>query len=153
MIKHFSPPAHPPFPYLCLGFWWEREREKHANSLSRGWKRQESTISPTRAEPSQAEPPSSDLSALLSLLSLLPFRGAASLCISRHFLSPSWGCGRVGRGGKKKMVVWWGEGFKRVNDCPLGDEAEREWWGCWGGGCRRRRRREQSRTPYRLSLQ
>ena len=23
-------------------------------------------------------------------------------------------------------MAWWGEGFKRVSDCPLGDEAERK---------------------------
>lgn len=32
-------------------------------------------------------------------------------------------------------MAWWGEGSKRVSDCPLGDEAkERERVGGWGGG-------------------
>lgn len=26
----------------------------------------------------------------------------------------------------ENTAAWWGEGFKRVSDCPLGDEAERK---------------------------
>lgn len=70
---------------------------------------------------------------LPSLPSFLP-RYLLSLCTARD---TSW----VPAG--ENTVAWWGEGSKRVSDCPLGDEAKER-----GGG-----RKGRERTPYRPGLQ